>query len=138
MHYSNVCMLLIIDQCIVQKSTSATPGANFFLASIPLTTTTCIPSDSWECLNTGNEWRNIILQALGKANPYCSFAFKNKWQKKEGSRKSSSVCFRCTGSCTFADCPVRFKVEVMSFCQKWSSSAVKSISAFFIKICKAW
>ena len=63
-------------------------------------------------LNTGNKGNNIILHALGRANPYCSFAFK---QKKEGSRECSSVCFRCTGSCKFADCPVRFIVDAMSF-----------------------
>ena len=106
------------------------------MASIPLTTTTYIPSDSWECLNTCNEWHNIILQALGKANPYCSFAFKNKWQKKEGSRKSSSVCFRCTGSCTFADCPVRFKVEVMSFVKSDSPQQLKTSVHFSSKYVK--
>ena len=47
-----------------------------------------IPSDAWECLNTGNEWHNIILQSLGRTNPYSFFLLLRKiGRKKEESEK---------------------------------------------------
>ena len=60
-------------------------------------------------------WKNIILRFLMKGNSYCSFAFKRKWRKALHSRKKSSVVFRCSGQCTFKDCPVKFTAEISDY-----------------------
>ena len=50
-----------------------------------------------------------------KGNSYCFFAFKRKWRKALHSRKKSSVVFRCSGQCTFKDCPVKFTAEISDY-----------------------
>ena len=87
----------------------------YFLASISSETSTQISYANWKFFSQGNKWHRFVLDALEKPNPYCSFAFKNSWVKKANSRKSSSVSFRCSGSCTFTGCPLEFKVEIMYF-----------------------
>ena len=47
--------------------------------------------------------------------PILFICLQELWVKKANSRKSSSVSFRCSGSCTFTGCPLEFKVEIMYF-----------------------
>ena len=78
---------------------------------------TTIPSTIWPELSTKYDWQNQIVNFISTHNPHCSFAMKNRWMKRKHSRKSSLYSFRCSGRCTFTDCPVHFYLKVMSFCQ---------------------
>ena len=89
----------------------------FFYASVPANVMTTIPSSIWPELSTKTDWQNPIINILSPHNPYCSFAMKNRWMKRKHSRKSSHYSFRCSGKCTFTDCPVQFHLKIMSFCQ---------------------
>ena len=40
---------------------------------------------------------------------------RNHWVQKKGSQKSCEFPFKCTGRCTFDDCPITFDVSVASF-----------------------
>ena len=55
------------------------------------------------------------LEILNEGNSYCFFAFKRKWRKALHSCKKSSVVFRCSGQCTFKDCPVKFTGEISDY-----------------------
>lgn len=71
----------------------------------------------------------MIVALLSDSNPYCSFAMKNHWLKAIPSQKTSQFCFRCSGRCTFSDCPVTFSVRVTSFdCTNPPSSLHVNIS----------
>ena len=89
----------------------------FFYASVPVNVMTTIPSSIWPELSTKTDWQNPIVNFLSTHNPYCSFAMKNRWMKRKHSRKSSHYSFRCSGKCTFTDCPVHFHLKIMSFNQ---------------------
>lgn len=110
---SNSCMKFTL---ILQTLTfNSSDGCDYFCSHIPMKDTTILPSSMWQRLCTKNDWQNVILPLLSKSNPYCSFSMRNHWVKSQFSQKNSNYSFRCTGQCTFSDCPVKFTLKIQYF-----------------------
>ena len=58
---------------------------------------------------------NVIVPLLSQSNSICSFAMKNHWVKRKTTQKSSPFASKCSGKCTFSDCPVEFTISIRSF-----------------------
>ena len=85
------------------------------------TAETAISWQEWEemqgiCAGTVNlEWTTILARAVEKVNPFCCFAFKYHWIKKQPSRKGSAYCFRAQAACTFKDCSMQCALKIRAF-----------------------
>ena len=102
----------------------------FFIASIPANSNTQIASSDWSQLTSKHNWQNSVLHIITPYNPYCSFTMKRRWVKKDNSRKSSLYSFRCSGVCTFTDCPVQFNLKILSFLQTNPPSSLSVLVEF--------
>lgn len=100
-----------------------TADSVFFTATVPNNATSVMESSDWDKIKPSRShptqlakgWTDVVHKYLKKSNPYCPLMFKWHKAKRFSSRLSTArYSFIACGYCSFATCPLKFKVFMLS------------------------